>query len=98
MARKRAIETRWEECTVRDLQPGDRVSGDLDALDAVRGTGELSYGDINWPMIRDGAQTVTGVERHYGVMLISVDGERDPIRSDIRTPLVREVAKTKVSE
>lgn len=92
-------ETRWEECRVADLQPGDRVSGDEDALEAVRGTGELSYGDINWPMIRDGSQTVTGVQLCYGgVALISVAGERDAIRSDSRSPLVREVAKTKVSE
>lgn len=84
--------TRWVEGTVADLRAGDRVSGDEDALDAVRGTGDLAYGDINWTLIQREARLVLRVERGFGEMLVYVAGEPDPIRTVVDATLVREVA------
>jgi hypothetical protein len=81
----------WKACYVEDLAPGDRISLDEDALDALE-SGHPE--DVSWDYVGAHAHTVERTERQNDggyAWAIYVAGDAKPIRAVRWGRLVREV-------
>jgi hypothetical protein len=84
---------RWELVYAYQLQEGDLVSGDEDALDAMTGR-EQGFGPegIDWEGVHQDARTVAGKEHRFGgqVEVTLTGDEHDmPLVVDDNTPILR---------
>jgi hypothetical protein len=89
-----ATADQWELAYGYQIKVGDRVSFEEDAIDALKGTGDMGPADIDWSYVHQFSDVVTGVRREAPYWRITVEGQNQPGLGDDSARLLRYTGPT----